>query len=137
MSAYVPMDPPLPNHERLARIEAIQAGMAQDINDMKREMHSFAENALPRHEANARIAETDRRLMEIQADVAARLESREYNIAHESIVQRVARLETNPQRLLGWISLCVSAGGCLVTFLGVVVAFISGFVVYLAQTMHH
>lgn len=112
--------------DRLSRIEAVQEGMANDVAEIKREIHSVTESALPRAEANARIAEGDRRLADLNAALASRLEIREYQVAHEALIQRVARLENAPQRQLGWIALGVSSLGCLVTAIGVFFTAIAG-----------
>lgn len=122
--------------DRLSRIEAVQEGMANDVAEIKREMHAVTESALPRSEANARIAEGDRRLADLNAALASRLEIREYQVAHEALIQRVARLENAPQRQLGWIALGVSSLGCLVTAIGVFFTALAGAGAIIINVLH-
>lgn len=122
--------------DRLSRIEALQEGMANDIAEIKREVHGVTESALPRSEANARIAEGDRRLADLNAALSSRLEIREYQVAHDALIQRVARLESAPQKQLGWIALAISGLGCMVTAAGVMLAFITGIGAIIINYVH-
>jgi len=115
-----------PVSDRLSRIEAKAEGIASDIADIKAALRSVAEYAFPRTEANARSAEYDRRMLDLTQQVASRLETQTYQVAHDSVIQRVARLENAPQKQLGWIALGVSSLGCFATFLGVLAALLTG-----------
>ena len=50
---------------------------------------------------------------EIAAEDNKRVSLEMYTTAHQALVERLGRLESGPQRMLGWISLFVSGGvGC-------------------------
>lgn len=56
---------------------------------------------------------------EIAAEDNKRVSLDVYTAAHQALVDRILRLESGPQRLLGWISLLVSgAVGCLSLTIG-------------------
>lgn len=133
MSA-VPRTPPIT--DRLSRIEALTETMAGDIRDIKAELHAATESAFPRTEANLRSAEIDRRMLDLRQAMAERLEVKEYTAAHDALIQRVARLENAPQKQLGWIALGVSGLGCMVTFLGVAAAFLTGVAAIIVNYVH-
>jgi hypothetical protein len=115
-----------PISDRLSRIETKTENIAGDIADIKNALRAVADNAFPRTEADARSREYDRRMLELTQAVAGRLETSTYQVAHDSVIQRVAALENAPQKQLGWIALIVSGLGCFVTFLGVLAALLTG-----------
>lgn len=51
---------------------------------------------------------------EVSGELAKRVSIDMYQNSHQALVERITRIESGPQRTLGWISLAISGGlGCL------------------------